>query len=216
MPTFHLQRHLAALLLALLASQSNSASAQTRANPHSEPNAAEHAPEGVRASPRYLLQNGRGRAVMVNDFRNRFQLIAFGFTGCPDVCPTTMLEMQQVLAALGERAKQVQPIFITIDPERDSGEVLDAYTANFDTRILGLTGSAKLVRWAADNFQVEYEKVQEPGAAPHVYTMNHTVGMFLLGPDGQWLKKFAYSTPVKDVVSVINGWIDRNEKLPAK
>ena len=127
-----------------------------------------------------------------------------------------MLEMQQVMAALGERAKQVQPIFITIDPERDTGEVLDAYTANFDARILGLTGSAKLVRWAADNFKVEYEKVQEPGAAPNVYTMNHTVGLFLLGPDAQLLKKFAYSTPVKDVVSVINGWIDLNEKLPAK
>jgi protein SCO1/2 len=160
------------------------------------------------------LQNGTGRAVMSEDFHDRFQLVTFGFTGCPDVCPTTMLELQQVMVALGERAKQVQPIFITVDPERDTGPVIDAYTHNFDTRILGLTGSPELVRWAANNFKVQYEKVREPGAAANIYTMDHTAGLFLIGPDGQRITKFAYGTPAKDMVTEIQRWLDMNENLP--
>ena len=169
--------------------------------------------QASRESPRYLLMGTNGRAVRAEDFRERFQLIAFGFVSCPDVCPTTLLEMQQVLAALGERAKHLQPIFITVDPQRDTLEVLKAYTANFDKRILGLTGSAELVRFAANNFKVEYARVQEPGADPNVYTMDHTAGMFLLGPDGQLLKKFAYRTPAQDITTQISTWMDENGRL---
>lgn len=216
MNTPTLQHRLAALMLLVLAAVTGPASAQTSQPGPTEPVSAADAAATTHEFPRYLLQNGRGRAVMVGDFRERFQLISFGFTGCPDVCPTTMLEMQQVMAALGDRAKQVQPIFITVDPERDTGAVLDAYTANFDSRILGLTGSPQLVRWAANNFKVQFEKVREPGAAPHIYTMDHTAGMFLLGPDGQRITKFMYATPVKDMVTAINQWLDVNEKLPKK
>jgi protein SCO1 len=165
------------------------------------------AAEPVRTTPRYLLMGTNGRAVTTEDFRGRLQLIAFGFTSCPDVCPTTMLEMQQILAALGPRAKHLQPIFITIDPQRDTVQVLGAYTQNFDARILGLTGSPELVRRAADSFKVQFEKVQERGAAENVYTMDHSVGMFLLGPDGQLLAKFAYSTPVPELLSHIEHWL---------
>jgi len=161
----------------------------------------------ARESPRYLLMGTHGRAVRAEDFRERFQLIAFGFVSCPDVCPTTMLDMQQLLVALGERSQRLQPIFITIDPQRDTLEVLKAYAANFDQRILGLTGSAELIRFAANNFKVEYRKVQEPGAPPSVYTMDHSAGMFLLGPDGQLLKKFGYGTPVIEMVAVIDKWM---------
>ena len=166
-----------------------------------------------RVSPRYLLMGTNGRAVRSEDFRERFQLIAFGYVSCPDVCPTTMSEMQQVLAALGPRADRLQPIFITIDPQRDTLEVLKAYAANFDPRILGMTGSEALVRFTANNFKVVYTKVQEPGAGPNVYTMDHTAGMFLLGPDGQLLKKFGYSTPVKDITQEIEKWMAEDAKL---
>ncbi len=166
-----------------------------------------------RESPRYLLMGTNGRAVRAEDFRERFQLIAFGFVSCPDVCPTTMAAMQQVLVELGEQAKHLQPIFITVDPQRDTLEVLGAYTANFDKRILGLTGSAELVRFAANNFKVEYTKVQEPGAGPNVYTMDHTAGLFLLGPDGQLLKKFAERTPAQDISAQIKTWMNENSRL---
>ena len=214
MNTPHFRHSLLTLLLVTLTGMTGSAMANTGHKIMDESAEAAQAPDAPRSAPRYLLQNGTGRAVMSEDFHDRFQLVTFGFTGCPDVCPTTLLEMQQVLAALGERAKLVQPIFISVDPERDTGPVIDAYTHNFDARILGLTGSLELVRWAANNFKVQFEKVREPGAAAHIYTMDHTAGLFLIGPDGQRITKFAYGASVKDMVTEIQRWLDKNENLP--
>lgn len=159
--------------------------------------------EPVSISPRYLLMNPQGRAVTNEDFRGRFQLVAFGFVSCPDVCPTTLLEFKNILEALGEQASRLQPIFVTVDPERDSSEILRAYTGNFDSRILGLTGSPDLVRRAADSFRVKYEKVSEPGAKPDVYTMNHTAGMVLLDPWGSFAARFPYGAPTKEITDRI-------------
>lgn len=164
-------------------------------------------PSAAPRMPRYLLQGSHGRAVTSEDFRGRFQLIAFGFTSCPDVCPTTMIEMQQVLAALGDRARRLQPLFISVDPERDSLVVLRAYTESIDPRILGLTGSEALVRRAADAFGVQYRKVRDPGSPPQAYTVDHTAGMFLVGPDGQLLQKIGYGTPVPEIVARIERWM---------
>lgn len=165
-----------------------------------------------RAVPRWLLQASNGRTVTPEDYRGRFQLVSFGFVSCPDVCPTTLLEMQQVLAALGPRASQVQPLFISVDPERDTLAVLGAYTAAFDPRIVGLTGPAALVERAAQAFKVRYDKVREPGAAPGIYTMDHTAGLFLVGPDGQLLSRMGYGTPVVAIVARIQRWIDAAER----
>ncbi|BDI07695.1 SCO family protein [Sphaerotilus microaerophilus] len=161
-----------------------------------------------RRTPRWILQGPGGRALTSEDFRGRFQLVAFGYVSCPDVCPTTMLEMQQVLAALGPaKARRLQPIFISVDPQRDTLVVLGEYTRAFDDRILGLTGSADLVRRAAGAFDVTYTVVREPGASPNAYTVDHTAGMFLVGPDGQLLARFGYSTPVPTLVERIEGWL---------
>lgn len=160
-----------------------------------------------RRTPRWILQGPGGRALTSEDFRGRFQLVAFGYVSCPDVCPTTMLEMQQVLAALGPKAARLQPIFVSVDPQRDTLLVLDEYTRAFDVRILGLTASPELVRRAAQAFDVTYTFIREPGAAPNVYTVDHTAGMFLVGPDGQLLARFAYSTPVARLVERIDGWL---------
>lgn len=159
--------------------------------------------------PRYLLQDPNGRAVTQEDFRGRFQLIAFGYTYCPDVCPTTLVEMAEILKQLGDKAARLQPIFISVDPERDTGPVLKTYTEFFDRRILGLTASPALVRRTADNFRIRYAKVREPGADPNRYAVDHSAGMFLLGPDGSLVKKFAYAMPVPDIVRQIDGLIDR-------
>lgn len=142
--------------------------------------------------PRYLLMDVQGRAVTQEDFRGRFQLVTFGFVSCPDVCPTTLLEFKHVLDFLGSDARRLQPIFITVDPERDTANVLREYAAAFDTRILALTGSPELVRRAADSFRVQYEQVREPGAAADNYTMNHTAGMVLLDGQGRFVVRFAY------------------------
>ncbi len=148
-------------------------------------------------NPRYLLQDPNGRSVTSEDFRGRFQLIAFGYTYCPDVCPTTLVEMAAILKQLGDQADRLQAIFITVDPERDTAKVLRTYTEFFDPRILGLTGSPALVRRAADNFRIRYAKVREPGSEN--YAVDHSAGMILLGPDGQFIRKFAFATPVEEI-----------------
>lgn len=165
-------------------------------------NAGESAPNAV--APRYLLQDPNGRAVTNEDFLGRFQLIAFGYTSCPDVCPTTLLEMKEVLKRLGDKAAQLQPIFITVDPERDSAQVMREYTSAFDPRILGLRGSEDLTRRAAVEFRVRYEKVRDPAAPPNSYTVDHSAGMILLGPDGRAVARFAYATPAQQVAERID------------
>lgn len=205
-------RTLLALVASVLATWASPAISQTNGAADITLANTQEPAEQERAAPRYLLLGSHGRAVTSEDFRGRFQLVAFGFTSCPDVCPTTMVEMQQVLAALGPRAKHLQPIFITVDPQRDTTVVLAAYTRNFDERILGLTGSPELVRWAANNFKVQFTKVQEPGAGINIYTIDHSAGMFLLGPDGQLLGKIAYRTAVKDVVARIEQWLEADGK----
>lgn len=157
----------------------------------------------VSMSPRYLLMDPRGRAVTNEDFRGRFQLVTFGFVSCPDVCPTTLVAIKNILQALGKKANRLQPIFVTVDPERDTAEILRAYTGAFDSRILGLTGSPELVRRAAETFRVQYEKIREPGAAPDIYTMNHTAGMFLLDTNGLFVARFAYSMPANEIADRI-------------
>ena len=172
------------------------------------------AEENVGINPRYLLQDPRGRSVTNEDFRGRFQLIAFGYTYCPDVCPTTLVEMAAILKQLGDQAERVQPIFITVDPERDTGKVLQTYTEFFDPRILGLTGSPALVRRAADNFKIRYAKVREPGNAN--YAVDHSAGMILLGPDGQFIKKFAFATPVDQITAQLQETLAAYPATPAR
>jgi len=165
-------------------------------------------------NPRYLLQDPNGRSVTSEDFRGRFQLITFGYTYCPDVCPTTLVEMAAVLRQLGDQADRLQAIFITVDPERDTANVLKTYTEFFDPRILGLTGSPALVRRAADNFRIRYAKVREPGSEN--YAVDHSAGMILLGPDGQFIRKFAFATPVDENAAQIVEIVGANPPGPAR
>lgn len=152
-------------------------------------------------NPRYLLRDMNGRAIMDSDFHGRFQLITFGYTYCPDICPTTLVDMAEVLKQLGEQARHLQTIFVSVDPERDTPEVLKKYTTFFDPRILGASGSPELVRRAADNFKARYEKV--PGSSSEYYAVDHTAGMVLLGPDGGFIARFAYAAPAAEIAQRI-------------
>lgn len=158
--------------------------------------------------PRYLLMDNRGKAVTDQDFPGRFQLITFGYTFCPDICPTTLAEMALIMNKLGKQSEKLQPLFVTVDPERDKPDVLRRYTAFFHPRIIGLSGSPELVRRVADHFRVRYEKHWEPGAAKDKYSVDHSAGMYLLGPDGRFLAKFAYATPPTEVVERIQRFME--------
>ncbi len=162
--------------------------------------------------PRYLLVDANGRSVTNEDFPGKFQLITFGYTYCPDICPTTLVDMAAVLERLGERAARLQPIFITVDPERDTPQVLKTYTEFFHPRILGLSGSPALVRRAADNFRVRYEKVNLPQDPPDRYAVDHSAGSYLVAPDGRLAKKFAYGTTAEIMAEQIGQAMGNNPR----
>ena len=199
----------AALCLALCWTATAGAQA-TAAPKHSEESA-----EAVDLMPRYMLQDVRGRVVTQASFRGRYQLIAFGFISCPDVCPTTLLGYRNIIEALGDQAERLQPLFITVDPERDSASVLNEYTAAFHPAILGLRGSPELLQRAAQSFRVRYEKVREPGAAADVYTMDHSTGMYLLDGEGRFVTRFSMNARPQDVAARISDMMAADRSPPA-
>lgn len=161
--------------------------------------------------PRYLLQDVNGRATTPEDHKGYYQLIAFGYTFCPDICPTTLTEMAAVLKELGPQAQRLRPIFISVDPERDTLLVLREYTAFFDPRIIGMTGSPALVSRAAQNFKVRYQKVAKESGDMANYAVDHSAGMYLLGPDGSFAKKFAYATPPAEIATTIRLFLEMEQ-----
>lgn len=159
--------------------------------------------------PRYLLMDAKGRAVTNETFPDQFQLLSFGYTFCPDVCPTTLAEVADIMKQLGPLAERVQPVFITVDPARDTPAHLQQYADFFDPRIIGLSGSPALVAKVAQNYKVRYEIVREPNAAPDAYTVDHSAGMYVLAPGGSFVKKFAFGTPVSQIVDALRQLIDQ-------
>ncbi|MCL2830923.1 MAG: SCO family protein [Betaproteobacteria bacterium] len=157
------------------------------------------APAEAPRRPRYMLIGPDGKTVTNDQFYGRWQLISFGYTFCPDVCPTTLVEIAEVLKDLGADAQRVQAIFITVDPERDTPAVLNNYTQFFDPRILGLSGSPTMTRGVANQFRVRYEKVRDPSHPPDYYLVDHTAGIYLLDPDGALVKNFPYTQPPNEI-----------------
>lgn len=150
--------------------------------------------------PEFSLADATGRPVTSKDFRGRHQLVFFGFTNCPDVCPTTLSEVAQVMDDLGDQAELVQPLFISVDPERDAGADLAAYTSAFHPAILGLVGSPEATQAAADSFKVFVAR-EEDAAAPDGYRMAHASALYLIGPEGDWLRQYDYGTPAAEILA---------------
>ena len=141
----------------------------------------------------FTLVNEAGETVTEADFRGRYMLIYFGFTFCPDVCPTELQVMASAIEALGARGENIAPVFITIDPERDTPDVMARYVALFHPRLTGLTGTPEQVGAAAKAWHVFYRKVADESSSED-YTMDHSSIVFLMGLDGEYLKLFAPGT----------------------
>ena len=131
----------------------------------------------------FVLTDQTGRTRSDRDFRGRYMLIYFGYTLCPDVCPTTLSVMADALAKLGPRRDRIVPIFITIDPDRDRPKVLSEYLKAFGTDFVGLTGSPAAIRKVASSYRVYYAK--HPLAQG--YALDHTSVLYLMGPDGKFV-----------------------------
>jgi cytochrome oxidase Cu insertion factor (SCO1/SenC/PrrC family) len=148
----------------------------------------------------FALTDQAGKVRSDADFRGKLMLVYFGFTYCPDVCPTDLQAIGLTLDKLGRDADQVQPIFITVDPERDTASHLADYVALFHPRLLGLTGSADAIRKAADAYKVYYARVPLKDAD---YTVDHTAYIYLMDRDGSYLGFFPPGTSADRMVEII-------------
>ena len=129
------------------------------------------------------LTDHHGKARRLEDFRGKAVVLTFGFTHCPDVCPTTLADMAQVMRQLGADADRVQVLFVTVDPERDTQEALAQYVPAFDARFLGLRGDLEATRRVAKEFKVYFEK--RPGATPGAYSVDHSAQSYVLDAQGR-------------------------------
>jgi len=129
------------------------------------------------------LTDADGKPRRLSDFKGKVTVVFFGFTQCPDVCPTTLVELAQVKKALGADGDRVQGVFVTVDPERDTAEVLKAYVGGFDAGFVALRGTPEETQTAAKNFKVYFQKV--PGKTPTSYTVDHTAGSYIFDPQGR-------------------------------
>jgi protein SCO1/2 len=135
----------------------------------------------------FTLSDTNGREASLATFQGKWALLFFGFTNCPDVCPTALLNIADTLKAMGPSGDRLQPVFVTVDPERDTPAVLKDYLANFDPRIVGLTGTARQIADVAKSYQVFYRK--QP-TADGSYMMEHSSAFELITPAGIYLRAF--------------------------
>ena len=131
----------------------------------------------------FSLLDPDGNVRTMADFKGKAVVMFFGYTQCPDICPTTLTEMQQVMTLLGPQADKVQVLFVTVDPDRDTAAILKQYVPAFDPRFLGLrpADEAALEKVTKD-FKIYYKKV--PGTSPNSYTMDHAAGSYAFDPEG--------------------------------
>jgi protein SCO1/2 len=136
----------------------------------------------------FALTDTTGKATGLQDFKGKVVVVFFGFTHCPDICPGTLSELALVKQKLGADGDKLQVVFVTLDPERDTPEVLGQYVPAFDASFVALSGDAEAIARTAREFKVFYQKV--PGTTPDNYTLDHTAAAFVFDPTGR-LRLFA-------------------------
>lgn len=142
----------------------------------------------------FSLTAGDGSRVTQASWPGKYLLVYFGYTFCPDVCPTTLTDVVSALDKLGSRAARIQPVFITVDPKRDTPEVVRQYVAAFSPRLAGLTGTPDEIAQVAREYRV-YFAVHKTGPGPDDYTMDHSSILYLMAPDGKFVAVIRADTP---------------------
>ena len=148
----------------------------------------------------FELTDHRGMIRTNDDFSGRWMLVFFGFTNCPDVCPTGLATLARVMDDLGSNAERVQPLLISIDPERDKPAVLAEYVPQFHPAIIGLTGSPDQIKKTARTFKIYYERIEEV-ALPDGYTMGHSSSILLFDPEGAFVRTYGYDVDSDKIVA---------------
>jgi cytochrome oxidase Cu insertion factor (SCO1/SenC/PrrC family) len=158
----------------------------------------------------FTLTDQSGQRRSETDLEGRYALVYFGYTYCPDICPTSLSTMTQGIDLLAEqapdKAKAVLPVFITVDPERDTVEALASYAEHFHPRLLALTGTEAEVAAAAKAYRIYYQKVEESGASD--YLMDHSSILYLMGPDGSYLTHFTHASTAEEIAKSLAERVD--------
>ena len=139
----------------------------------------------------FTLSDKNGKQITPQNFSGKYMLVYFGFTHCPDICPTGLLLIENAIDQLGSKGNKIVPLFITVDPERDTAKVVGDYVAHFGKRIVGLSGTPEQIKHVADAYKVYYRKVDDKDAADG-YMIDHSGYIYLMGPDGKYLAHFPH------------------------
>ncbi len=154
----------------------------------------------------FELTDQNGRRVKDSEFRGKLMLVFFGYIYCPDVCPTSLLDVSQALDMLGKDAGQVQPVFITVDPERDTPAAMKEFLSNFHPRMLGLTGTPAEIQAAAKAYRVYYAKA---AGGERDYLMDHTALLYLMDREGRYLTHFTNKTRADEMAAAIRKFLQQ-------
>ena len=147
----------------------------------------------------FTLTAPDGTTVTDATYRGKWLLVLFGYTSCPDLCPTTLNEVAAALDEFGSDAKRLQPLFITVDPARDTPAVMGKFTAAFDPRIVGLTGSRQQIAAIAEEYGA-YSEQRQTGAGADAYVVDHSTYIYIVDPDGKFVRGLDYGTPSEHIV----------------
>ncbi len=165
----------------------------------------DNGPAGVAIGGPFTLVDQNGVTRHDSDFRGELMLVYFGYTFCPDACPTALQTMAAAMRDLGAAATQVQPVFITVDPERDSVQQMKAYAANFDPRLVALTGTPEQVAAAARAYRVYFAKATEGGERD--YSVDHSSYIYLMGRDGRYRAHFGPDVTAAEMAAAIKKYL---------
>jgi len=155
----------------------------------------------------FTLTNHNGQTVTNKDYLGKYMVVFFGYTYCPDVCPTALQNMTDALDMLADKAEFVQPLFITVDPERDTPAVLNNYVKNFHPSLVALTGNDQQIAIAGANYRAYYAKAIEPGADQDDYLMAHSSIIYLMGPDGKFISSFNHETSPEKMANTLKKYL---------
>ncbi len=169
----------------------------------------------------FELLDHAGKVVRSEDFRGSYMLVYLGYTFCPDICPTDLQAMTEALELMGDKADRIQPIFITIDPARDTPEVVGEYISNFHPRLIGLTGNADQVGKATTAYGAKFYKVfaapmqdeddgeeGDDASTDEDYLLNHSAATYLMGPDGEYIGHFSQGSEAQGMAEQLSQIIE--------
>jgi protein SCO1/2 len=172
------------------------------------------APSAVTIGGPFTLSTADGLVVTDQTYRGKWLLVYFGYTFCPNSCPTTLFEVATALQELGVAAAQVQPLFVTVDPQRDTPKLLQQFTQSFDPRIVGLTGTAQQIAAAAHEYGAYYAR-HATGPGDNDYVLDHSTYLYVMDPRGKFVRAFESDISADRIADVLRGLLiqERHEGM---